>query len=346
MGESISAVRDTIGQGAVRRAIVRHLLTAFRLLVTGGLLWLLASRIDIARASDLVFRCSMPLLVAAAAALAATTPLITLRWRAFLALGGAVPSTIMLWKIVLVGWFFNQALPTGVGGDAVRAWRCHRFGISLGVAIRSVLLDRASGYFVLVVLYAAGLSTLLREVHDPLLQQAIIVVFSASVMGLAALFTLDLMPSFLAQLPLLTPVAALSKEARRFCAIPRRLAANLALSACGMALTILSFKLIGDGIGARLSYATWIVVVPPVALIQLVPVSLAGWGVREVALIPILGVFGIPGETALATSLACGLCQIMVALLGGLVWLARWDAAHSAAGGRCLASSVSAQSKP
>ena len=69
-------------------------------------------------------------------------------------------------------------------------------------------------------------------------------------------------------------------------------------------------------------------IVPPVTLIQLVPVSLAGWGVREVALVVALGSFGVPAEAALATSVLLGLCLILVGLPGGLIWLADWDIAR------------------
>src|SRR6516225_3540218 len=52
-----------------------------------------------------------------------------------------------------------------------------------------------------------------------------------------------------------------------------------------------------------LPFISWIVIVPPVSLIQLVPVSLAGWGVRELGFVVVLAGFGIPAETALAASL-------------------------------------------
>jgi uncharacterized membrane protein YbhN (UPF0104 family) len=63
-------------------------------------------------------------------------------------------------------------------------------------------------------------------------------------------------------------------------------------------------------------------------LIQLLPVSLAGWGVREVVLVVALGSFGVPAEEALATSVLLGLCTILVGLPGGLVWLTDWDLAR------------------
>jgi len=69
-------------------------------------------------------------------------------------------------------------------------------------------------------------------------------------------------------------------------------------------------------------------VVPPVTLIQLLPVSLAGWGVRETALVVALGAFGVPAEAALATSILLGLCMILAGLPGGLIWLVGWDIAR------------------
>ena len=65
-----------------------------------------------------------------------------------------------------------------------------------------------------------------------------------------------------------------------------------------------------------------------VALTQLLPVSLAGWGVREAALVVALGSFGIPAEGALAISILMGLCMILTGLPGGLIWLAGWDIAR------------------
>jgi hypothetical protein len=106
---------------------------------------------------------------------------------------------------------------------------------------------------------------------------------------------------------------------------PRRCGAVLGLSALTIGLTILAFKLVADGVGSFLSLGSWTVIVPPVTLVQLLPVSLAGWGVREMALVVMLASFGVPAEAALATSLLLGLCLIIDGLPGGLIWVADWD---------------------
>ena len=102
------------------------------------------------------------LLVAALVALLTGNLIVALRWRLILSAEAPSPGPGALVKLVLVGLFFNQVLPTGVGGDAVRAWRCRKLGIDLGAAIRSILLDRFCGYLVLVAVYAASLPSLLN----------------------------------------------------------------------------------------------------------------------------------------------------------------------------------------
>ena len=89
--------------------------------------------------------------------------------------------------------------------------------------------------------------------------------------------------------------------------------------------------LVAESLGVDLSFFSWVVIVPPVTLIQLVPVSLAGWGVRELGFVFVLAGFGIPAEAALAASLLVGLCMIVVGLPGGLLWLTGWDVTRATA---------------
>src|SRR3984893_3175542 len=146
----------TEGMGGRGRAIRKLLIGSARLLVTAGLLWALLARVDLSHAKDPVDPFWLPLLAAGATAFLATSPFNALRWHLVLRAETTSPGPWTLLKIVLVGLFFNQVLPSGVGGDAVRAWRCHRLGIGVAAAIRSLVLDRVAGYFVLVVLFSAG----------------------------------------------------------------------------------------------------------------------------------------------------------------------------------------------
>ena len=99
-------------------------------------------------------------------------------------------------------------------------------------------------------------------------------------------------------------------------------------SAVTIAPTVLAFKSVGDAIGSRVLLGSWMMIVPPVTLIQLVPISLPGWGFGKPRWLSRSVRLG-PGEAALAISVLVGLCLILVGLPRGLIWLADWDIAAS-----------------
>src|SRR6516165_5317767 len=173
-------------------AIRKLLIPSLRLLVTTGLLWALSTRVDLSHVKEVVDHVSLPLLAAGAAALLATSPFAALRWHIVLAAETTSPGPWTLLKIVLVGLFFNQVLPSGVGGDAVRAWRCHRLGVGVAAAIRIMLLG-------------------------------------VSLCGLIALFLIDYLPWRLLRFRLVAELAALSREGRRLFGRPVRSGAVLSL---------------------------------------------------------------------------------------------------------------------
>ncbi len=286
-------------------------------------------RFDLGQAGELISHANLPLIATTLLVVLIANFVVGWRWHLILSAEAPSPGSTTLLKIVFVGLFFNQILPTGVGGDAVRAWRCSRIGIGFGAAIRSILLDRACGYLVFVVLYALGLPIWLRILADPKERSTVrrrarfrrARVGSACVAGLPA-------PTAIAS-SRGGEFAELSRASRRLFTNPRRCSTVLGLSVITIGLTILAFKFVGDAVGSRLSLGSWMIVVPPVTLIQLIPVSLAGWGVREAALVVALGSFGVPAEAALAISVLVGLCSIVVGLPGGLIWLADWDIAPS-----------------
>jgi hypothetical protein len=310
-------------------AIVKILATSARILVTLGIILALAMRFDLGQAAELISHANVPLIAATLLVLSLANFVVAWRWHLILSAEAPSPGSTTLLKIMFVGLFFNQILPTGVGGDVVRAWRCSRLGIALGAAIRSILLDRACGYLVLVILYAVALPTLLHILPDARERSAVLAVLAVALLGLLALISLDRLPRPISRLRLMAPFAELSRAGRRLFTNPRQCSIVLGLSVITIALTVLAFKFVGDAIGNQLSLGSWIIVVPPVTLIQLVPVSLAGWGVREAALVVALGSFGVPAEAALAISVLVGLCSIVVGLPGGLIWLADWDIAPS-----------------
>ena len=236
---------------------IRNLLIGIaRLLVTAGLLWALLAQIDLSRAKELLRHVSLPLLAAGAAPLLTTGPFSALRWHIVLAAETTSPGAWTLLKIVLVGLFFNQVLPSGVGGDAIRAWRCHRLGIGVAAAIRSLVLDRVSGYFVMVVLFVAGLPVLLKILPDVHQRYGVVLLLVAALGGLLVLFLIDYLPRGLLRFRLVAELAALSREGRRLFGQPARSGAVLSLGAATVGLTILAFLVVAGSLGVDLPFVS------------------------------------------------------------------------------------------
>jgi ADP-ribose pyrophosphatase len=66
---------------------------------------------------------------------------------------------------------------------------------------------------------------------------------------------------------------------------------------------------------------TAIALFTPAMLLSMVPISLGGWGVREAALVWLLGTVNVPQESSLAISVLFGIVSTAAGLVGGIVWL-------------------------
>lgn len=244
-----------------------------------------------------------------------------LRWQILLArLGIDLPPRQSL-QIIYVGYFFNQTLPSTVGGDFARLWYVHRYGISLNTALAAVLVDRVAGLAGILVLGLA-LGAVYADVLGPHVAYGISALSAAALV--AALVFLHAAERIQRLIPL-RPVRALA-------AISRSLNSALVSRGGIFAIAISVLIQLGAGAGAYLiaasagvplGFGDSILLFPLITLATVLPVSLAGWGVREGAAVVVLGMVGISREDALVVSVLFGLALLLVALPGGIVWIMR-----------------------
>ena len=74
-----------------------------------------------------------------------------------------------------------------------------------------------------------------------------------------------------------------------------------------------------------LDFFDWLIIGTLVNIVSILPISLAGWGVREGIMITLLMGYGVSTEIALAISLLYGLSLIGIGLPGSLILLGDWD---------------------
>lgn len=249
--------------------------------------------------------------------------LVTLRWTFILRKIGVRLRLGSALHIMFIGLFFNQMLPSTVGGDAVRTWRLHKAGVTLGASFRSVILDRVVGFSGLVLLVVLGLPFVSSATTDAAALWSLLAIVFSAMAGLGLLLSLDKIPfSWLRRGPL-RPLNDLAVDARSLFFAPGAAAFSVGLSLVvhfGSAMIVLVLAL---GMEIEIGALECVILVPPVILISVLPISMAGWGVREGAMITALGYAGIPPTDALVLSLAFGLVTLVASVPGGILWFVR-----------------------
>ncbi|MGH9896295.1 MAG: lysylphosphatidylglycerol synthase domain-containing protein, partial [bacterium] len=82
-----------------------------------------------------------------------------------------------------------------------------------------------------------------------------------------------------------------------------------------------SLWVLGNGLRLEVEGVVLFVAVPVAIFATTIPVSIAGWGVREGVMVATLGAFGVPPEGAFALSLLFGVALAVVSLPGAVLWL-------------------------
>ena len=85
--------------------------------------------------------------------------------------------------------------------------------------------------------------------------------------------------------------------------------------------TIAAVWLIAQAMDSPLALSQAFLLVPPVVLIAAIPLSVAGWGIREGAMLAAFGYAGLPAADGLAVSLLLGAGMFAVGALGGIAWI-------------------------
>lgn len=208
--------------------------------------------------------------------------------------------------------FINQIVPGGVVGDAWRAQRhAHLSGLT-GPAWRAVILERSSGQFVVVIL-----ALLAIVLYAPWRTQ----LGFGAVAGLAV-FCLPVLVGVLLWQRLRRRggwMAAIGPEVRRALLVRDAWPLQLGSSLLIVLSYLLVFAAAARGIGIELELTRLMIMALPALLAMLIPLSVAGWGLRESAAGAVWLAGGLPAEQGVAASLAYGVLVLLASLPGAVV---------------------------
>lgn len=290
------------------------LVVALQALVAVALLVALWRLVDGPETARLLAGARLEWVALSVAALTLHTVLAALRWRRVarglgidLGRRGAV-SEYYLAQLV------NAVVPGGVVGDASRAVRS-RQPAGLGAAGLAVVLERLAGqYALLLVMGVAVTVTIIQPggIDWPPVVVPLVITVSAIAVALPALL------SAAAALPGRIGARAVAlRDAVRAAVVTRGAATSVAALSLGTTACILvAFAAAAAAVGAPLSVAATLAVVPVVLTTMLLPITVGGWGVREGAAVALLPLAGVSTSAALAASILFGLLALAATLPG------------------------------
>jgi glycosyltransferase 2 family protein len=293
-----------------------------------GLVALLLARSDVGHLWALARGANAFWLAGAAAAYGAMIAVGAWRWGVLLHAQGVLIGVGRLTESFLVATFFNNFLPSNIGGDVVRVTDTAGAAGSKTLAATVVLVDRGLGVIALGVVAAAG-ATVVRTagpIGAP-------VVWAGLAAFLATGLTVVLKPSVIARL--CSPVrrihadwidvrlARLTGALERFRDRPDALTLAFLGALAVQALLVLFYAGVARSLGVPIGLADLAVVVPASLLVQMVPISLNGLGVREATFGFYFARLGLSLESALLVSLTGVGLVLAFSLLGAGLYASR-----------------------
>ena len=301
-----------------------------RLAITISLLALVLSRVDWGEFRRVGADVPLQLLLAGYFLNLGMVALNTWRWRVLVRPLGVPVGFFRLASYYFVCMFFNNFMPTSIGGDVMRVLDLARHTGKRSAAMASILVERLLGLYVLLPVSVAAFLLLY-----PILPERRSFFIAELVM--AALFfagTLMIRKKNLQRIePLLRPVEPLLArfDVRRRAselyeylgAYKNRRGAVLAallLSLLSRSVWIVSCRVFAAALGIELSLTHFFLLMPLVEVGRMLPLSLAGVGIREGVMLLVLRLFGVSDTKAVFLALLIYGIFILNGLIGGLIY--------------------------
>jgi len=299
------------------------LLSAIKILISAALLYLALRKVDLLDLAARVNNIGSLGWIALAIAVTFLQIFIgVLRWCEVSAECHAPLPIRQAMRFNLIGAFFNQTLPSAIGGDAVRLWLVARAGAGWRAATYSIFVDRAIGLIALAIIIVASLPWSYHLISDPQGRSALLLVdFAALAGGLGFLVFGALRWDWLRRWWATHHLHACAVIANRVIFNRRRGPKVAVLSALVHILSVVIAWCVVQSIAAPVSFAQTFQLVPPVMLITMLPISIAGWGVREAMMGLAFGYAGLMTNEGVNVSLLYGSITFLVGAFGGLVWI-------------------------
>ncbi len=304
----------------------RLLHTLVRIVVSVSLVSFLLWRADLPEMWSALKSAILWLMVVALALAFLRVVVSAYRWQVMLSARQMKVSLPLLTNYYLVGGFFNLFLPTVLGGDVMRGYELARSSGKVLDTASTVIMERIVGFLALFVICWLSLPFgyhLMAGTNVPY------VVAGAS--GAFAVFVFVILNP-----KVMSKIISLTSVIKRW-NLPEKLRAAVAslhslgrsrdimfkaflISLVFQFIGILSTYCISEALRLHVPFTYFLIVMPVIWVLMMLPISISGLGVREAAFVLFFTQVGVPEEQAILLSLLFFALTVVIGIVGGVLF--------------------------
>lgn len=301
-------------------------ITALKSIISLVILYALFSKIDISALWEKMCSVNPGIVLLGACIFIGVQCVSTYRWSIILEKDVDIPYRNLL-SIYFIGMFFNNFLPTMIGGDAVKGYYLYKVTGKGGASLASIFMDRYSGFTALIFIVLAGLVAgypLIKDTGLPI----VLGIFVAGYFLLSLVLWVDVMHGWMLHLLKRTRLHRVAEKIDNFYNVlmsykkfHKMLVKIFLYSLVVQIGVIIGYYVIARGLQIDIPLGYFFIFIPLTTTASMFPLSLSGLGVREGAFVLLFTMIGATQEEALSLSLLWFAIVVSVSILGGVEYI-------------------------
>jgi glycosyltransferase 2 family protein len=307
----------------------RFLFLLAKLTVSLGLMYLLYRKMPLSDMEELMLSLDLRYMPYVFAILLANTFLSAWKWHILLKSDGVEISLLTLTGSYLIGSFLNMFLPSNIGGDSYRVIDTMRRSKDTMRSATSVFADRLSGFLALVILSLISSLFVVLKTRDMFFFYLPLGIFFLLVSLIWALYNQNVMRKMVRMVGLHKFAVLTENLEKLFSSFSRygsrfdTVAKVMAISFSFQSLVIVIVFLLAKSLGVSISFFYFSAFVPLITLMEALPVSIYGVGVRDIGYVFFFGSIGMGDLQTRSLAVLFFVMAIVYSLFGGIVLLIR-----------------------
>jgi glycosyltransferase 2 family protein len=249
------------------------------------------------------------------------------RWRLLMRPLMPIPSVMNLFGIYCIGLFFNLTFPTVIGGDIVKVYYAGKPAKAYAESFASTFLDRDAGMLAMMIIACIAISFYPVHISGIPVSWIIWGVFALFILGNVAIFAPGIhrllisllhrahLPKIAAKIDMISGAFQIMGQHKSV------LWGALIISFINQILVNSVTWIMALGLGIHIRPYYFLILVPVITLISMIPISINGMGLRETAFLSLFGAIGVPNASCIALGLLSSIVLIVSSLPGGIVYL-------------------------